>query len=96
MEQVLEQLREGIPITMTFTGTMEEPGTVVLFSGGDTDEVALPWRVEGGSIIIEQVEDGEYVVLSLTPSGTTMTGSIGSIDVDGTEMRGVVSLTKTG
>ncbi|HSQ37094.1 MAG TPA: hypothetical protein VLS92_04280, partial [Acidimicrobiia bacterium] len=100
MAEAIEQMREGVPITLTFTGTLAEPGTVVLSAQDQsTQGVSVPWRMEGGSIVFEAVDEDSYAAFSLTPAGNTMSGSFGVIGFDeegDTEMRGTISLTKVG
>ena len=98
MAEAIEQMREGFPITLTFTGTLEEPGTVVL-SANDQSAPGIPWRVEGGSIVFDTVDEESYAAFSLTPAGSTMSGSFGVVNFDeegDVEMRGTISLTKVG
>jgi len=64
-----------------------------------TQGVSVPWRMEGGSIVLEAIDEHSYAAFSLTPAGNTMTGSFGVIgsDAEGnTEMRGTLSPTKVG
>jgi hypothetical protein len=98
MAEAIQQIKDGIPITLTFTGTPQEPGTVVM-SANDQAGPAIPWRVEGGSIVFESADEGSYVAFSLTPAGNTMSGAFGSIQYQeegDVEMRGTISLTRVG
>ena len=70
-----------------------------MMSANDQAGPAIPWRVEGGSIVFESADEGSYVAFSLAPAGNTMSGAFGSIQYQeegDVEMRGTISLTRVG
>jgi len=92
--EAIRQLREGVPLTLRFTGTFEEPGTVTVIANNG-DETTTGWSLQGSSVVFEFMEDETYVAFSGTPTGTTMTGAWGAYE-DGGTMRGDFNLTRTG
>lgn len=94
--EMLDNWRDGFPITMVFSGTADQPGTVTITIEGADDDTITPWRMSGTSVVIEFVEDDSVVAFSGTINGQTMSGAWGAVQTDGSEMRGSFSVTRTG
>ena len=91
----IDQWKEGFPFGVVFTGDDEEPGTATI-SILDNPDVTTPWRLDGSSVVFEWVDDDAVIAFSGTPNGATMSGAWGAVQSDGTELRGVFSLTRIG
>jgi hypothetical protein len=95
VEDAIQQLKDGFPFTVIFTGDYEQPGTATI-KIAENDDATTPWSVGGSSVVFQWVDDGAVISFSGTVTGATMTGAWGAIQADLTELRGVFSITKAG
>lgn len=93
--EAIEELKNGFPFTVVFTGEYEQPGTATV-KIADNADTTTPWSMSGSSVVFQWVDDDAVISFSGTVVGSTMTGAWGAIQTDLTEMRGVFSVTRTG
>jgi len=89
----LDELEAGLPLSATFSGSLDQPGTVLIVLAEGEDPQEIPWRVEGDGIAFDVVNDDGTISFIGGLEGNVISGAWSSSSSDGFEMIGVFTLT---